>query len=35
MFKRWRAKKRNKQIKSAILTVTPFGFIAVVLRLSR
>lgn len=31
MFKRW----RNKQIKSVRLTVTPFGFIAVVLRLSR
>lgn len=31
MFKRW----RNKQIKSVSLTVTPFGFIAVVLRLSR
>ena len=35
MFKRWRAEKRNKQIKSVSLTVTPFGFIAVVLRLSR
>lgn len=23
MFKRWRAKKRNKQIKSVSLTVTP------------
>ena len=35
MFKRWRAFKRSEQIELNRLTVTPFGFIADVKRLSR